>query len=56
MYTEVLSPDASLIGPDDPPHAYYAKKTVWELGLVGLSELIADCVYNTDYTDSPSSA
>lgn len=50
-YAQVLNPNISMLGPDDPPHAYFARKNVNELGLMWLSELIADSIFGTDYSD-----
>ena len=48
-YAQVLDPDVSLLGPNDPPHAYFARQAAAGLSVIGLSEIIADIAYGTDY-------
>lgn len=50
-YVGVLNPEVSLMGSDDPPHAYYARKAVSELGLLSVSEMIADVLFGTNYSN-----
>ncbi len=47
----VLDPEVSLMGSDDPPHAHFARKAAVDLGVLGVSEVIADVLFGTDYSN-----